>query len=80
MSHKTISDSSYVHVDVLVDTEWLEDHLQDQKLRVAEVDCDTSANYELGHMPVSVLIDWKNGINDNMKRNIISRALYENPI
>ena len=32
MSHKTISDSSYVHPDVLVDTEWLEDHLQDQKL------------------------------------------------
>ena len=38
MSHKAISDSSYVHPEVLVDTEWLEDHLQDQKLRVAEVD------------------------------------------
>ena len=42
MSHKTISDSSYVHSEVLVDTEWLEDHLQDQKLRVAEVDYDAS--------------------------------------
>jgi thiosulfate/3-mercaptopyruvate sulfurtransferase len=40
MSHKTISHSSYVHPEVLVDTEWLEDHLQDQKLRVAEVDYD----------------------------------------
>ena len=64
MSHKTISDSSYVHPEVLVDTEWLEDHLQDQKLRLAEVDYDASANYELGHIPGAVLIDWKNDIND----------------
>jgi 3-mercaptopyruvate sulfurtransferase SseA len=42
MSHKTISDSSYSHPEVLVDTEWLEDHLQDQKLRVAEVNCEAS--------------------------------------
>ena len=80
MSHKTISDSSYVHPEVIVDTEWLEDHLQDQKLRVAEVDYDASANYELGHIPGAVLIDWKNDINDYIKRNIISRALYENPL
>ena len=51
MSHKSISDSSYVHPEALVDTEWLEDHLQDQKLRVAEVDYDASANYELGLIP-----------------------------
>jgi thiosulfate/3-mercaptopyruvate sulfurtransferase len=75
MSHKTISDSSYLHPEVLVDTEWLEDHLQDQKLRVAEVDYDASANYELGHIPGAVLIDWKNDINDPIQRNITSRAL-----
>ena len=80
MSHNTISDSSYVHPQVLVDTEWLQDHLQDQRLRVAEVDYDASANYELGHIPSVVLIDWKNDINDPMKRNMISRALYENPL
>jgi thiosulfate/3-mercaptopyruvate sulfurtransferase len=66
MSHKTISDSSYVHPEVLVDTEWLEDHLQDQKLRVAEVDYDASANYEFGHIHGAVLIDWKNNFNDPM--------------
>jgi thiosulfate/3-mercaptopyruvate sulfurtransferase len=60
---------------ILVDTEWLEDHLQDQKLRVAEVDYDASANYELGHIPGAVLIDWKNDINDPIQKNIISRAL-----
>jgi hypothetical protein len=47
MSHKTISDSSHVHPEVLVDTEWLEDHFQDQKLKLAELD----------HIPGTVLID-----------------------
>ena len=52
--------------EVPVDTEWLEDHLQDQKLRVAEVDYDASANYEFGHIHGAVLIDWKNNFNDPM--------------
>ena len=58
MSHKTISDSSHVHPEVLVDTEWLKGDLQGQKLRVAEVDYDASANYVLGHIASAVLIDW----------------------
>jgi thiosulfate/3-mercaptopyruvate sulfurtransferase len=78
MTYKTISDSSYVHPEVLVDTGWLEDHLDDQKLRIAEVDYDASANYELGHIPGAVLIDWKKHINDPIRRNIVSRGQYEN--
>jgi len=78
MTNKTISESSYVHPEVLVDTEWLENHLNDQKIRVAEVDYDPSANYELGHIPGAVLIDWNKDINDPVQRNIISRAQYEN--
>ena len=78
MTNKTISESSYVHPEVLVDTEWLENHLNDQKIRIAEVDYDASANYELGHIPGAVLIDWKKDINDPIQRNIISRAEYEN--
>lgn len=78
MTYKTKSNSSYIHPEVLVDTGWLEDHLDDQKLRIAEVDYDASANYELGHIPGAVLIDWKKDINDPIRRNIISRAQYEN--
>ena len=78
MTYKTISDSSYAHPEVLVDTAWLEEHLHDQKLRTVEVDYDASANYELGHIPGAVLIDWKKDINDPTQRNIINRAQYEN--
>lgn len=77
MTYKTISDSSYARPEVLVDTQWLEEHLNDQKLRIAEVDYDASANYELGHIPGAVLIDWKKDINDPIQRNIINRAQYE---
>ena len=77
MTYKTVTDSSYAHPEVLVDTEWLERHLQDEKIRVAQVDYDPSANYELGHIPGSVLIDWKKDINSPIQRNIMSRAEYE---
>ena len=38
----------YVHPEVLVDTQWVEDHLNDPKVRIAEVDYDRKTNYELG--------------------------------
>jgi thiosulfate/3-mercaptopyruvate sulfurtransferase len=64
---------SYVHPEVLVDTQWAEDHLQDPKVRIAEVDYDPKANYELGHIPGSVLFDWKNDINDPLTRNVLTK-------
>ncbi|MFL6357555.1 MAG: hypothetical protein ACJ71C_13480, partial [Nitrososphaeraceae archaeon] len=45
---------AYVHPEVLVDTQWVEDHLKDPKVRVAEVDYDREANYVLGHAPGAV--------------------------
>jgi thiosulfate/3-mercaptopyruvate sulfurtransferase len=40
----------YVHPEVLVDTQWVEDHLNDPKVRIAEVDYDRKTNYELAHI------------------------------
>ena len=67
----------YAHPEVLVDTQWVEDHLKDPKVRVAEVDYDPTANYKLGHIPGSVLFDWKEDINDPLSRNIINKQSYE---
>ena len=64
---------SYSHPEVLVDTKWVEDHLNDPKVRIAEVDYDPTANYVLGHAPGSVLVDWKVDINDPVARNILSK-------
>ena len=38
-----------------------------------EVDYDPKTNYFLGHIPNSVLFDWKNDINDPTTRNILSK-------
>ncbi|HEY9485121.1 MAG TPA: sulfurtransferase [Nitrososphaeraceae archaeon] len=63
----------YANPNVLVDTQWVEDHLDDINVRIAEVDYDPKANYNLGHIPNSLLFDWKRDINDPLTRNILSR-------
>jgi thiosulfate/3-mercaptopyruvate sulfurtransferase len=63
----------YANPNVLVDTQWVEDHVNDNNVRIAEVDYDPKANYNLGHIPNAVLFDWKKDINDPLARNIISR-------
>ena len=70
--------ADYVHPEVLVDTQWVGDHLKEtMKVRIAEVDYDRKANYELGHVPGAVLFDWKNDINDPLYRNVLSKQACE---
>jgi thiosulfate/3-mercaptopyruvate sulfurtransferase len=68
---------SYAHPEVLVDTQWVMDHLNDKEVRIAEVDYDPTANYNLGHIPGAVLFDWKKDINDPVTRNIFSKQTCE---
>jgi len=65
---------SYVHPEVLVETEWVLAHHRDPTVRIAEVDYDPAANYALSHIPGAVLIDWKKDINDPVARDIVSAA------
>ena len=64
---------AYAHPEVLVDTEWVSGHLKDPKVRIAEVDYDPAATYELGHVPGSVLFDWRKDINDPIRRDLLGR-------
>ena len=69
---------SYAHPEVLVDTRWVSDNFRDsEKVRIAEVDYDPRSNYSLGHIPGAVLFDWKNDINDLVRRNVLSRQACE---
>ena len=62
--------TDYAHPEVLVDTEWVAQHHNDPNVRVAEVDYDPAANYAIGHIPNSVLFDWKADINDPVARDL----------
>ncbi len=68
---------SYAHPEVLVGNDWVAEHLEDPRVRIAEVDYDPAANYHLGHIPGSVLIDWRKDINDPLDRDILDRPRLE---
>ncbi|HEY6238664.1 MAG TPA: sulfurtransferase [Thermoplasmata archaeon] len=70
--------TSYAHPEVLVDTEWVASHLNDPNVRIAEVDYDPAANYQLAHVPGSVLVDWRADINDPVARDLLSGGALTN--
>jgi hypothetical protein len=67
--------SEYSHSEVLVDIQWIEDHLRDEKVHIAKVEYDATANYSLGDIFGSsvLLLHWKQDINDPITRNILSK-------
>jgi thiosulfate/3-mercaptopyruvate sulfurtransferase len=67
-----ITKTKYVHPEVLVDTQWVEEHLDDKQVRIVEVDYDPKSNYNLGHIPTSILIDWRKDVNDPITRDILN--------
>jgi len=70
-------DQPYAHPEVLVSTQWVSEHLNDPNVRVVEVDYDPVANYQQGHIPGSVVFDWKKDMNDPITRDILSKEQLE---
>jgi thiosulfate/3-mercaptopyruvate sulfurtransferase len=62
--------------DVLVDADWVEAHLDDPGVVLAEVDEDTTA-YDKGHITGAIKIDWKKDLQDPVRRDFIDRAGFE---
>ena len=56
--------------DVLVDTQWLEDHLDDDSIRIVEVD-ENPALYADAHIPGAIGFDWKQDLQDQVKRDFL---------
>ncbi len=56
--------------DVLVDTQWVEDHLDDDSIRIVEVD-ENPALYAEAHIPGAIGFDWKTDLQDQVKRDFL---------
>jgi thiosulfate/3-mercaptopyruvate sulfurtransferase len=61
--------------DVLVDTQWVENHLSDDSIRVVEVD-ENPALYAEAHIPGAIGFDWKRDLQDQVKRDFLGPAEF----
>ena len=68
---------SYVHPEVLVDTEWVANNPPNDTRKIVEVDYDPENAYRKGHIKNASLIWWKRDINDPVRRDIISKKQFE---
>src|SRR5262245_38391804 len=68
--------STYARPDVLVESDWLAEHLNDANLRIVESDEDILL-YDQGHIPGAVMIDWVADLNDKVRRDYLGREGFE---
>jgi thiosulfate/3-mercaptopyruvate sulfurtransferase len=56
--------------DVLVEPEWLEQHLEDDSIRIVEVD-ENPALYAQAHIPGAIGLDWRLDLQDQVRRQFL---------
>lgn len=65
-----MSQDGYAHPDMLVETAWVAEHLNDPNIRIVESDEDVLL-YEVGHVPGAVKVDWHTELNDPLIRDYL---------
>src|SRR5512141_2193349 len=71
-----ITSRGYTHSDALVSTDWVAAHLTDSATRLVESNEDTLL-YPSGHIPGAVHVDWTSDLNDQIRRDYITREGFE---
>jgi thiosulfate/3-mercaptopyruvate sulfurtransferase len=56
--------------DVLVSTDWVQEHLDDDSIRIVEVD-ENPALYADTHIPGAIGFDWQKDLQDQVKRDFL---------
>jgi thiosulfate/3-mercaptopyruvate sulfurtransferase len=72
----SIESRGYAHPEVLVSTDWVAGHLNDPSVRIIESNEDPLL-YASGHIPGAVNVDWTSDLNDQIKRDYITREGFE---
>ena len=62
--------------DVLVTTQWVADNMSNPKIKLIEVDVDTTA-YDEGHAPGAVGFNWTSQLQDQVRRDILTKEGLE---
>ncbi|MCW3068285.1 MAG: Rhodanese domain protein [Solirubrobacterales bacterium] len=61
--------------DVLVDADWLQEHLNDESVRVVEVD-ENPALYAEAHIPGAIGFDWREDLQDPVRRDFLGPEAF----
>ena len=66
----------FAHPEVLVTTQWAAENRDNPDVRFVEVDVDTTA-YDSGHMPGAVSWNWQADTQDQLRRDVPTKADFE---
>jgi thiosulfate/3-mercaptopyruvate sulfurtransferase len=61
--------------DVLVDADWLQEHLNDENIRIVEVD-ENPALYNEAHIPGAIGFDWREDLQDPVRRDFLGPEAF----
>jgi thiosulfate/3-mercaptopyruvate sulfurtransferase len=61
--------------DVLVETSWVEEHLDDESIRIVEVD-ENPALYAEAHVPGAIGFDWTKDLQDPVRRDFLDAEAF----
>jgi len=68
--------ADYANPAALVTTDWVAQHLNDPKVRLLEVDVDTTA-YDQGHIQGAIGVNWTTELEDTIRRDIPTKENWE---
>jgi thiosulfate/3-mercaptopyruvate sulfurtransferase len=71
-----IRSRGYTNPGILVSTDWVEEHLHDNSIRLIESNEDQLL-YPSEHIEGAVQVDWTNDLNDQMTRDYIDKNKFE---
>src|SRR5215831_14659538 len=68
--------AKYATPEVLVETDWVNANLGKPGIKLVEIDVDTKA-YDAGHIPGAAGFNWQTQLQDQVRRDIISKEAFE---
>lgn len=71
-----MAENNYAHPEVLVETDWVAEHLTHGEFKLIEIDVDTEA-YALGHLAGSIGFNWQTELEDTLRRDVPDKSQWE---
>lgn len=68
--------TEYTHSEVLVNTDWVHQHLDDPTVRILEVN-EYDSFYHRGHIPGAIELEWTRDLNDPLIRDLVGQKAFE---